>query len=94
MVLPGKGLCQQESSSIPSSGAPLRRTIQDLLGDVSQGGEGRALGKLLDEVSAFLQALAELGVQGNAAWGIGGMGRVTACLLQGKGPESGLKKYK
>lgn len=68
----GKGhrwRCQarRESSPKPSSGALLRCAVQDLLGNVSQGGEGGALGKLPDEVSAFLQALAKLGVQGNGA---------------------------
>lgn len=75
-----------QSSSTPSSGAPLRR-IQDLLGNVSQGREGRALGKLLDEVSAFFQALAELGVQGDAACGTGER-RVRARSLYGQGSKT------
>lgn len=41
--------------------------MQNFLGDGSECSVGSALGELLDEVTALLQAPGELGIQGNRA---------------------------
>ena len=54
--------------SPPQSGEPRRRLAENLLGDGGERGEGGAVGEVLDEVPAILQAPRELGVQGHRAW--------------------------
>lgn len=52
---------------MPQSRELSRCLLQNLLGYGGECVEGRALGELLDEVSALLQAPRELGVQGHRA---------------------------
>lgn len=52
-----------------------RHPVQNFLDNGSERGVGSALGELLDEVTALLQAPGELGVQGNRACNSKGQGR-------------------